>query len=162
MADVSLLAKLDLLIARLASEDKSIRSELSTAIADAKTSLKNEILGGAGEAYDTLKEIEDILQNNSDTVAALQALKLVKYDAPQELTTDEQAQARSNIGAADATTVADHATRLGTAESSISDHGTRLGTVETDLDNLEASIGDLTNVDFVATYEAALAGSASA
>jgi len=162
MADGIIVSKLNQLIGRLASEDKAIRTELGTQLSDAITTLKNEILGGAGEAYDTLKEIEDILQNNSDTVAALQALKLVKYDSPQELTTGEQAQARSNIGAADATTVADQGIRLGTAESSISDYGTRLGTVETDLDNLEASIGDLTSVDFVATYEAALAGSASA
>lgn len=159
MAGESLLTKLLALATRVGNELKALRAEVAQQIADAKTALKNEILGGASAAYDTLKEIEEILKTNETLVSALQALKIVKYDAPQELTTDEQAQARSNIGAADATTVADQGTRLSTAESSITDHGTRLGTVETDLDNLEASIGDMTDVDFVATFEAALAES---
>ena len=159
MAGESLLSKLLALATRLGNELKALRAEVAQQIADAKTALKNEILGGASSAYDTLKEIEEFLKSNDSVVGALQALKIVKYDAPQELTTEEKAQARSNIGAADATTVADQGTRLSTAESSITDHGTRLGTVETDLDNLEASIGDMTDVDFVATFEAALAES---
>jgi len=158
---VTLLAKLELLIARLASEDKTLRAELKAEIADAVLAAKNEILGGAGEAYDTLKEIEDFLKTNNDTVAAIQALKLVKYDVAQTLTSEEQAQARSNIGAADAATVSGQGTRLTTAEASITDHGTRLGAAETAIADLEASIGDLTGVDFVATYEAALAESAN-
>ena len=159
MAGETFLSKLLALATRVANEIKALRAEVAQQIADAKTALKNEILGGASSAYDTLKEIEEFLKSNDSVVGALQALKIVKYDAPQELTTEEKAQARSNIGAADATTVADQGTRLSTAESSISDHGTRLGTVETDLDNLEASIGDMTDVDFVATFEAALAES---
>lgn len=154
MAGETLLSKLLSLATRVGNELKTLRAEVTTQIADAKTAVKNEILGGAGEAYDTLKEIEDFLKTNDDTVAAIQALKVVKYDAAQELTSDEQAQARSNIAAADAATVSAQGERLTTAESDIDN-------LETSVSELESSIGDLTSdVDFVATFEAALAESA--
>ena len=160
MAGETLLSKLLALATRVGNELKALRAEVAQQIADAKTAIKNEILGGADEAYDTLKEIQGFLETNNDTVAALQALKVVKYDAAQGLTSDEQALARSNISAADAATVTTHGERLTTAESGITDHGNRLNTVETDLDSLEATIGDMTDVDFVATFEAALTAGA--
>ena len=160
MAGETLLSKLLALATRVGTELKALRAEVPQQIADAKTALKNEILGGADEAYDTLKEIQGFLETNNDTVAALQALKVVKYDAAQGLTSDEQALARSNINAADAATVTTQGERLTTAESGITDHGNRLNTVETDLDSLEATIGDMTDVDFVATFEAALTAGA--
>lgn len=63
--------------------------------------LKAEILGGADAAYDTLLEIQQALQSgDTATQALLDAVnKRVRYDAAQTLTADEQAQARSNIGA---------------------------------------------------------------
>ena len=151
MAGETLLSKLLALATRVGTELKALRAEVPQQIADAKTALKNEILGGADQGF---------LETNNDTVAALQALKVVKYDAAQGLTSDEQALARGNIAAADAATVTAQGERLTTAESGITDHGNRLNTVETDLDSLEATIGDMTDVDFVATFEAALTASA--
>lgn len=159
--DTSLISKLLALVTRIGTEFKTLRSEMSTAIADAKTAVKNEILGGASAAYDTLKEIEEFLKSNDTVVAALQALKIVKYDAAQELTSEEKGTARSNIGAAADADLTALATRMGTAEGSITDHGTRLTAAEGDIDALENAMGDLTDVNFVTTFEAALADSGS-
>ena len=77
-------------------------SKTSTEIQNAATNLKNDLLGGAGTAYDTLKELADLIDENKDAITALQALAAghVKFDAAQELTTEQKAQARTNIGAA--------------------------------------------------------------
>ena len=63
--------------------------------------LKAEILGGADAAYDTLVEIQQLLQNGTTGLdALLAAVNLrVRYDAAQTLTVAEQLQARTNIGA---------------------------------------------------------------
>lgn len=63
--------------------------------------LKSEILGGADAAYDTLLEIQQLLQNGTSGLDALLAAvnNRVRFDAAQTLTAPEQTQARSNIGA---------------------------------------------------------------
>ena len=63
--------------------------------------LKTEILGGADAAYDTLVEIQQLLQNGTSGLDALLTAvnNRVRFDAAQTLTAPEQAQARSNIGA---------------------------------------------------------------
>lgn len=69
--------------------------------------LKTEILGGADAAYDTLVEIQQLLQNGTSGLNALLAAvnNRVRFDAAQSLTVAEQLQARSNIGAVAATDV---------------------------------------------------------
>ena len=69
--------------------------------------LKSEILGGADAAYDTLLEIQQLLQNGTSGLDALLAAvnNRVRFDAAQTLTVPEQAQARSNIGAVAASDV---------------------------------------------------------
>ncbi len=86
--------------------DDANPSSLSTTFSASKITgllgdLKAEILGGADAAYDTLLEIQQALQSgDSATQALLDAVnKRVRYDAAQTLTAEEQAQARSNIGA---------------------------------------------------------------
>ncbi len=63
--------------------------------------LKSEILGGADAAYDTLLEIQQVLQSGTSGLEALLAAinQRVRFDAAQSLTVAEQSQARSNIGA---------------------------------------------------------------
>ena len=63
--------------------------------------LKTEILGGADAAYDTLVEIQQLLQNGTSGLDALLAAinNRVRFDAAQTLTVAEQLQARTNIGA---------------------------------------------------------------
>lgn len=69
--------------------------------------LKAEILGGADAAYDTLLEIQQLLQNGTTGLDALLAAvnNRVRFDAAQSLTVAEQLQVRSNIGAVAATDV---------------------------------------------------------
>lgn len=71
--------------------------------------LKSEILGGADAAYDTLVEIQQLLQNGTSGLDALLAAvnNRVRFDAAQTLTAPEQAQARSNIGAVAVSDVGD-------------------------------------------------------
>jgi capsid protein len=71
--------------------------------------LKSEILGGADAAYDTLLEIQQLLQNGTTGLDALLAAvnNRVRFDAAQTLSAPEQAQARSNIGAVAASDAGD-------------------------------------------------------
>lgn len=148
-------------ITRVGGEIKTLRSSVGTQIADACTALKNEILGGASAAYDTLKEIEDFLKNNDTVVAALQALKIVKYDAAQELTSEEKGTARSNIGAAAAAdlTSLDSAAVKTTVQSleaaAQAQARTNIGAVAAD------DIGDFSDLNLVTVFENALADSGS-
>ena len=71
--------------------------------------LKTEILGGADAAYDTLVEIQQLLQNGTSGLDALLAAvnNRVRFDAAQTLSAPEQAQARRNIGAVAVSDVGD-------------------------------------------------------
>ena len=79
----------------------------SSKIVSLLDALKAEILGGADAAYDTLVEIQQLLQNGTSGLDALLAAvnNRVRFDAAQTLTVPEQAQARSNIGAVAASDV---------------------------------------------------------
>ena len=81
----------------------------SSKIVSLLDALKAEILGGADAAYDTLVEIQQLLQNGTSGLDALLAAvnNRVRFDAAQTLSTPEQAQARSNIGAVGASDVGD-------------------------------------------------------
>ena len=81
----------------------------SSKIVSLLDALKAEILGGADAAYDTLVEIQQLLQNGTSGLDALLAAvnNRVRFDAAQTLSAPEQAQARSNIGAVAASDVGD-------------------------------------------------------
>lgn len=70
-------------------------------ITAAKQSVKDDLLGGAGEAYDTLKELADALVTNKDAITALQQIAQghVQFDKAQSLNDEQKKQARANIGA---------------------------------------------------------------
>lgn len=78
--------------------------KIADSISTAASNLKNEILNGAGEAYDTLKELGDLIDTNKDAITALKTIASghVKFDGAQTLTDAQKTQARSNIGAANA------------------------------------------------------------
>ncbi len=84
-------------------------------IAAAKAAVKDEILGGAGEALDTLQELAAALGNdpNFATTIATGLANRVRFDAEQTLNSTQQAQARTNIGAASATALSTLTTGLG-------------------------------------------------
>lgn len=64
--------------------------------------LREDILGGAGAAFDTLQELQVFAEANEGAAASLAAaqVKRVRVDAAQPFTPVEQAQGRDNIGAA--------------------------------------------------------------
>lgn len=69
----------------------------------AKLAVKNDLVGGAGGALDTLKELADALNNNPNFAAeiATSLSKRVRVDAAQVFTALEKKQACDNIGIGD-------------------------------------------------------------
>ena len=82
----------------------------------AKTAVKNDLVGGAGAALDTLNELAAALGNDPSFAAtiATEIANRVRFDAAQTLTSPQQAQARANIGAASAADVSGLLAGLGT------------------------------------------------
>lgn len=78
------------------SADKS-----QTFVTQAVATLEASLLGGAGEAYDTFKELQDLILADQSGLAALAAdiQNRVRFDAAQVLTVPQKEQARTNIGA---------------------------------------------------------------
>ena len=70
----------------------------------AKTAVINSLTNGAAAALDTLSELAAALGNDPTfaTTIAAEVANRVRFDAAQVLTTPQQDQARSNIGAASA------------------------------------------------------------
>lgn len=95
-----------------AAADKVYSSQkVDSQITAARNALKTELLGGAGEAFDTLKEIADFASNNKSLIDSLTEIsgKHVRFDTAQSLTVEQKAQVRSNI---DAVSSAQLATKL--------------------------------------------------
>ncbi|MNG47008.1 hypothetical protein D3C79_48750 [compost metagenome] len=103
----------------------------------AKTAVKNELLDGAGGAYDTFKELQDLLVGQDDAVAALTALigNAVRFDQPQVLTPEQRDFALGNIGAAS---------------------NVELAALSGQVNAIDQAIGDA-DADLVAAYNAAKA-----
>lgn len=134
-----------------AATDKTYSSsKIASEITAAKQAVKDDLLGGAGAAYDTLKELADLITTNQDAIKALQELAAghVKFDAAQSLTDAQQTQARTNIGAADAATVSSQGTRLTAVEAKATQNATDIATLKT-------NVGD-TSADLVSAFESAL------
>lgn len=121
-------------------------SKVDSQITAAKQAVKNDLLGGAGTAYDTLKELADLIETNKTAIEALQALAAghVKYDAAQDLTDEQKAQARTNIGA------------IAASEVNLIEVNNKIAANTTEINGLKTSLGDL-STDFVAAFEAELA-----
>lgn len=123
------------------SEDHTYSSsKIASEILAACNKVKSDLLDGADEAYDTLKELGELIKTNKSAIDALEALAAghVKYDGAQTLTDEQKGTARSNIGAASA-----------------SELTTLSGTVS----QFKTDVGD-TNADFVTAFETALTASA--
>lgn len=90
----------------------------TTKISESCAAVKNEILNGAGAAYDTLSELATLITTNQSAIQALQGIAAghVKFDAAQSLTAAQKTQARSNIDAASTAEVAE-AKKAGTDAS---------------------------------------------
>lgn len=86
-------------------DDSAINSDQtwsSQKINAAITAAINALVNGAPTTLDTLQELASAIETNQDAISALQTIAAghVKYNEAQSLTTEQQAQARTNIGAA--------------------------------------------------------------
>ena len=120
-------------------------SKVDSEITKAKQEVKNDLLGGASTAYDTLNELAELIESNQDAITALQNLAAghVKYNDAQELTDAQKKQARDNINA-----VSQDEIDFSAIEATIASN-------KSEVDKLKADIGDL-NTNFVTTFEAEL------
>lgn len=117
------------------------------AISESATKVKNDLLGGAGTAYDTLKELADLIETNKDAITALQNLAAghVKFDTAQSLTDAQKKQARDNIASAAASDVTAHGTRLTAVEKKATNNATAIT-------NLKNAVGD-TTIDLESVFK---------
>ena len=90
-------------------------------IVAAAAALKDDILGGAGAALDTLKELADALAGDANyaTTIATKLAKVVAVDVIQTFTNAEKIQARDNIGAASAAELSQLKTDLGNVDADL-------------------------------------------
>lgn len=75
----------------------------ATKVAAEIQAAKNALTDGAASALDTLAEIAEALGNDANFAASVTTAlgNRIRYDAPQTLTTPQQAQACANIGVGD-------------------------------------------------------------
>lgn len=119
----------------------------STKITNAISVAISDLVNGAPEALDTLKELADAIDANQDAIAALQTIAAghVKYDAEQTLTTEQKAQARANIDAGSIAEVAD-AKKAGTdAQATANTNKTSIGTLASLRTTAKTSLVDAIN-----------------
>ncbi len=102
-------------------------SKINSAISTAITNLIN----GAPETLDTLKELADAIDTNADAISALQEIASghVKYDGAQTLTSAQQAQARTNIDAVSTAQLSAVETKADTAQSTANTNKSSIGTL---------------------------------
>ena len=115
-------------------------SKVASEIIKAKQEVKDDLLGGAGAAYDTLNELAELIESNQDAITALQNIAVghVKYNGAQELTDIQKKQARDNINA------------VSQDEISFSSIEATIASNKSEIDKLDL------NTNFVTTFEAEL------
>lgn len=72
--------------------DYDVKGAATQALNDAKAyadGVKNDLLNGAGAAYDTLKELGDLIDDNTDAIEALDRVASGKADATHEHTVSD-------------------------------------------------------------------------
>lgn len=152
----------------------------STKITSAISAAVSALVNSAPEAMDTLKELADAISNNQDAISAIETIagKHVRYDEAQTLSTDQQAQARSNIGAAAADDVGAKGSLTTTAKGNLvaainevktaADNAAaaaatadgKAAAAQADVDALETALGTI-DTDYAAVYTAARNGTSS-
>lgn len=118
-------------------------SKINSAISTAITNLIN----GAPETLDTLKELADAIDTNADAISALQEIASghVKYDGAQTLTSAQQAQARTNIDAVSSAQLSAVETKADTAQSTATTNKTNIGTLASLNTTAKTSLVDAVN-----------------
>ena len=85
------------------AEDKRLSDIANKAdkeyVNEAVESVKDELLNGAGEAYDTLKELADLIDENTDAIDALESVATGKADATHTHTISEVIDLQNELDA---------------------------------------------------------------
>lgn len=117
-------------------------SKVESVVTASAQQVKDDLLNGAGTAYDTLKELGDLIKTNQDAIASLESIAAghVRFDQAQTLTDEQKTQARTNIGAASATDVTANADAIAALEEVVD--GLSSGTA-TDLTQIKQDITDI-------------------
>ena len=115
----------------------------------AKGTAVSDLINGAPGTLDTLKELADAITENQGAIEALETIAAghVKYDGAQSLTTEQQAQARTNIGAASQSDLSAVSSTATVAQSAASTNAANIGTLTslttTAKGNLVAAINEV-------------------
>ena len=92
-------------------------TKISSELTDLAAEIKNDILGGAGAAYDTLAELQALPEGDALTISTINTAlgNRVRTDtAAQGLTTQQKQNARTNIDAYGSTELGNPDTNLAT------------------------------------------------
>lgn len=124
---------------------------------NAATNVKNDLLNGAGDAYDTLKELGDLIDDNTDAIEALRDVAAGKANATHnhaiadvtglQTALDEKAEASHGIHVTYSTTapIMDGVASTGSATTvSRSDHRHPVDTSRASQESLDAHTGNTT------------------
>lgn len=131
---------------------QKINTAISTAVSD--------LINGAPGTLDTLKELADAITENQGAIEALETIAAghVKYDGAQSLTTEQQAQARTNIGAASQSDLSAVSSTATVAQSAASTNAANIGTLTslttTAKGNLVAAINEVKTTETSASTAA--------
>lgn len=119
----------------------------STKITTAITAAVTDLINGAPETLDTLKELADAIENNQDAISALQEIASghVKYDGAQTLTTEQKAQARTNIDAVSSAELSAVETKADNAQADADANKTNIGTLASLNTTAKTSLVDAVN-----------------
>lgn len=124
----------------------------STKIAEAIQTAIDEVVDGAPTALDTLKELADAFENNSDAIAALETIAAghVKFDESQSLTDEQKQTARTNIDAASTSDITGLSTQIveiaGQASEAVSTATAALSTANEAMENAIAARSQMDSV----------------
>ena len=105
--------------------------KVGSEITEKCNAVKDAILGGAGEAYDTLQELATLMTTNKDAIAALQTIAAghVRFDEAQTLSEPQKKQARDNIGAVSSAELSAVSGVANAAKSAATQNATAIGTL---------------------------------
>ena len=138
-------------------------SKISSEIIAKANAVKDQILGGAGEAFDTLSELKALIDNNKNLIDSLTQLagSHVRYDEAQQLSPEQKKQARDNISAADSEELATVKSTANAAKTQSDTNKTSIGTLTnlqtTAKGNLVAAVNEVKGVADAAKSEASAA-----
>lgn len=148
-------------IREIASDEANIALDFAKSYADssattAANNVKNDLLNGAGEAYDTLKELGDLIEENTDALEALESIASGKADASHthdfsdinnlQTTLDGKADSSHTHTVANITDLTATATELNYMDGVTSNVQTQLDTLNSNKVNKsgDTMTGDLT------------------